>query len=1469
GACLNDPQRRVGSTGGDGACTVRLTLTLLLDQRVLDEQTAGPFVLQPGVTVTAPSAVTLYEVRTVRIDLPAGAVTRPDGSVRLEVGSGLTLGAAALDPAGAGVAGRTAAWVSSAPTVATVGASTGLVTAVAPGTARITATVGGRATAVDVVVVPRSAPLTITAGGTGSGTIRSTPAGIDCRIVNGQPQGACTFAFPGDAQVSLFAVTQVGSGFAGWGDVCAASGTSTTCVVTTDQARTVRATFGVLRTLSVGGAGDGAGTITGAPGGIACTVGANAAGSCSAQLLDGTTVTLTATPASGSTFVDWSGDCAGATGSTCTLTVSEALRGASARFARPQGLTVNVAGTGEGSVSAAVGGSTIACVRRAGETTGACSATAPFNTVVTLTATPDANSTFAGWTGACSGTGPCTVTVDQARSVGATFTRRQVTLTVVVGGAGAGAITANGDRCELAAGQGSQSCTLRVDVARPVTLTAVPATGSEFGTWSGACAASERSPTCTLTPSTDASVGATFVPGAVRVTIVGEANTSGIGTVSSGDGRLACTVRGASTTGTCEALVPVGTTLTLDASHDATSTFGSWSGACAGTAGARCTLTVRTATSVGARFLRQQTPLSIGVSGSGAGTVSLNGAPACTLAANQGSTSCARVVDAGASVTLTLQPAAGSTASWGGPCASAPVNGPCTFVPATTGASVPVSFALVAPTQPTISVRPVAGYTGGGRVRSSDQRIDCTIAPTTGAISGTCDAVYTTGATVSLSLVSFTMERFVGTWSGLCTSSSTTCIFSAPATGGTARVSLPEFVDLSLNWTGSGSVATTFADSAGRLLTCSGVPGSFQCSAIAPEGSTVTFTATSPFAGGLQGWTDGCAAAGTASTCTRTVPFQTSGNPPYLVGARFDFQALVDVGGGAGTVALQGVTGPNSACTNSGLGTTTCSLRSPTRTATLVATAAVGNVFIGWDSPACLAPVPTCTVDVTSANGRVTASFQAQGPLGLEFDRDPAGTGEGRVITSLGTCNLPLAGRNGACSEVAQVGSTRSYTAQPFAGSQFVSWGGPCAGQVGTTCTLSPVTVGGTILARFDLTPTQLLTVEGINSVTPGTGTVTSSPSGINCTVTGNAESGTCTGTFALNANVSLTPTPASGYVFSAWSGACSGSTVPCVVPMNGPRTVGALFVPAPTPLLTVQGSALSGDVGAGFVTSVTPTGITCSVSGAATAGTCSQSFPLGTNVTLDATALSTNTFLGWTGACSGTSPTCIVAMTQARTVGARFAPQFSQLVLAFDAQSVQRGFLSTNVGLNCSDTPENEGLSGNACAPTGGSVTTGTSVTVTASGQLPGSGFVGWTGSGPCAGVQATTCTFTISGPTTVTGRFGGLMNPTLELQNDASFGGGQVAVQTIRGSTQFAQAAPGTQQISLNLFTGDVVRFTASPTGGALFDGWDGECASFGTNPVCTVSNTFPSNLVRARFVEGSALRSARPARRAVSRP
>lgn len=72
-----------------------------------------------------------------------------------------------------------------------------------------------------------------------------------------------------------------------------------------------------------------------------------------------------------------------------------------------------------------------------------------------------------------------------------------------------------------------------------------------------------------------------------------------------------------------------------------------------------------------------------------------------------------------------------------------------------------------------------------------------------------------------------------------------------------------------------------------------------------------------------------------------------------------------------------------------------------------------------------------------------------------------------------------------------------------------------------------------------------------------GRGTVTSSPAGIDC-------GGDCSDAFDGGAAVTLSAQPAAGSVFSSWSGACTGTSVSCVVTMNAARSATATFTLAP-----------------------------------------------------------------------------------------------------------------------------------------------------------------------------------------------------------------------------------------------------------------------------------------------------------------
>ena len=125
---------------------------------------------------------------------------------------------------------------------------------------------------------------------------------------------------------------------------------------------------------------------------------------------------------------------------------------------------------------------------------------------------------------------------------------------------------------------------------------------------------------------------------------------------------------------------------------------------------------------------------------------------------------------------------------------------------------------------------------------------------------------------------------------------------------------------------------------------------------------------------------------------------------------------------------------------------------------------------------------------------------------------------------------------------------------------------------------------------------------------------------------------------------VTLTAAPGPGEVFAGWGGACAaaGTILTCNVTMSLTRNVTATFV-LNTLTVTVSGT--------GTVTSNVPgvgTGISCNP-------TCADNYNVGTIVTLTATPDPGEAFTGWSGACVGTTPTCVVTMNATQNVSASF----------------------------------------------------------------------------------------------------------------------------------------------------------------------------------------------------------------------
>ncbi|MDQ1509359.1 MAG: trimeric autotransporter adhesin, partial [Actinomycetota bacterium] len=138
--------------------------------------------------------------------------------------------------------------------------------------------------------------------------VTSVPAGIDCGVT-------CSASFNSGTSITLTAAPAAGSSFGGWsGGGCSGTGT---CTVTLNTNTTVTATFTLTPnpTLTVSKNGSGSGTVTSAPTGIDC------GSTCATTFTSGTSITLTAAPASGSTFGGWSGGGCSGTG-TCTLTLN-------------------------------------------------------------------------------------------------------------------------------------------------------------------------------------------------------------------------------------------------------------------------------------------------------------------------------------------------------------------------------------------------------------------------------------------------------------------------------------------------------------------------------------------------------------------------------------------------------------------------------------------------------------------------------------------------------------------------------------------------------------------------------------------------------------------------------------------------------------------------------------------------------------------------------------------------------------------------------------------------------------------------------------------------------------------------------------------------------------------------------------------------------------------------------------------
>jgi peptidoglycan/xylan/chitin deacetylase (PgdA/CDA1 family) len=331
--------------------------------------------------------------------------------------------------------------------------------------------------------------------------------------------------------VQLSAAPVTGWSFSGWsGDL---TGSTNPASITVDGNKAVTATFVAIQyALTVGSATGG--TVTKNPDQATYTY--------------GTSVQLTAAPASGWTFTNWNGDLSGST-NPATIVI-DGVKTVSPAFARIA-YTLDASVVGQGSI-----------------TRDPDQASYVYGDTVTLTPVPAAGWSFSSWSGDCTGSGACVVTIDGNKSVTATFTQNEYALTLNTAGSG----------------------TTTLDHAGPyhygdvVQITAAPDAGWTFTGWSGDLSGGINPATVTING--NMSITATYTRIMYDLTV----NLVGQGAVSKDPDQSSYTP---------------GQVVTLTATANPGWAFGGWSGDLTGSANPT-TVTLSSNKTVTATFIQNQ-----------------------------------------------------------------------------------------------------------------------------------------------------------------------------------------------------------------------------------------------------------------------------------------------------------------------------------------------------------------------------------------------------------------------------------------------------------------------------------------------------------------------------------------------------------------------------------------------------------------------------------------------------------------------------------------------------------------------------------------------------------------------------------------------------------------------------------------------------------------------------------------------
>lgn len=760
---------------------------------------------------------------------------------------------------------------------------------------------------------PPDRTLTLDTTGTGTGTVTSSPAGVSCN-----PD--CTGTFPHGTVVTLTAAPSASSDFNGFTGDCVDIGL--TCQLTMTADKSVHAAFNVAaRILTVTKDGTGSGTVMSNPPGIDC------GSMCASAFNKGSDVGLSATPAAGSTFTGWSGDCSG-TGA-CAVSMS-ANRDVTASFADIADFALEVSITGTGSVSSSPAG--ITCP-------GDCNQSYESPTSVTLSQSAGSGFQFAGWSGACTGLGSCVVSMTQARQVAASFSAIP-TFGLAVGKGGTGKGTVTSEPAGITCGPSCANASVQFAENSSVTLTASPEPNMEFIGWTGDCTGTGS---CTVSMTAGRSVLATFMPEkhALSVTKAGTGTGTISGNVSGLDcGQPTCTVD------VYEGDLANDQVTLIATATSATSDFAGWSGeGCSGTG--NCTVTMTQARSVTATFTLKQRSLTLSIGGSGSVTSS-PGSINCPGA-------CSEAFAHGTQVVLT--PVAGANQQFfgwvGNGCTG---TGSCT-VDMTQNRTPTAQFT---PIQHTLTVNREGAGTGTVVTSGGSSGINC---------GSTCSNTYNQGTVVQLTAtpnVGSTFAGWTGTGSGpgCNTGSGTTCTVTMSQARSIVANFNVQLRLLTVSKTGTAASEGVVTDTVFGFINCGAT-----CSANYPYGTAVNLHAEiSAELGHFTGWTGaGCESVG-LDDCVVSMDQARSVSPNFMA-----VQTLTITKTDAG--ADDGLVTDDLGLIDCG---SNCSAAYPHGTVvTLHAVGTPANPFAGWTGAGCEAFFTgDCAVTMDQARS-VSASFSS------------------------------------------------------------------------------------------------------------------------------------------------------------------------------------------------------------------------------------------------------------------------------------------------------------------------------------------------------------------------------------------------------------------------------------------------------------------------------------------------------------